>query len=160
MQTMYELLGIHKKVDKEKQNVENSKNNNQSVLKGRFKIQKSEDDKHLAFGWASISIDEAGEQLVDWQEDMIDPEELENAAYDFVRLYREGGEMHERGDCAILVESVVSQKKKWKPWAFLLGLFLWDGGLVFLSQMKMCGRRSRMELTLCSQLKERQKEWR
>lgn len=39
MQTMYELLGIHKKVDKEKQNVENSKNNNQSVLKGRFKIQ-------------------------------------------------------------------------------------------------------------------------
>ena len=65
MQTMYELLGIHKKVDKEKQNVENSKNNNQSVLKGRFKIQKSEDDKHLAFGWASISIDEAGEQLVD-----------------------------------------------------------------------------------------------
>lgn len=112
MQTMYELLGIHKKVDKEKQNVENSKNNNQSVLKGRFKIQKSEDDKHLAFGWASISIDEAGEQLVDWQEDMIDPEELENAAYDFVRLYREGGEMHERGDCAILVESVVFTEEK------------------------------------------------
>ena len=133
MQTMYELLGIHKKVDKEKQNVENSKNNNQSVLKGRFKIHKSEDDKHLAFGWASISIDEAGEQLVDWQEDMIDPEELENAAYDFVRLYREGGEMHERGDCAILVESVVFTEEKMEAMGIPVGTIpvgWWIGFLV------------------------------
>lgn len=43
---------------------------------------------------------------------MIDPEELEKAAYNFVRLYREGGEMHERGDCATLVESVVFTEEK------------------------------------------------
>ena len=91
---------------------------------------------------------------------MIDPEELENAAYDFVRLYREGGEMHERGDCAILVESVVFTEEKMEAMGIPVGTIPVDGGLVFLSQMKMCGRRSRMELTLCSPLKERQKEWR
>lgn len=26
------------------------------VLKGRFKITRSDDDRHLAFGWASVSI--------------------------------------------------------------------------------------------------------
>lgn len=71
------------------------------------------DEKRLAFG-GRIFHCESGEQLVDWQQDMIDPEELENAAYKFVRLYREGGEMHERGDCAVLVESVVFTEEKMK----------------------------------------------
>lgn len=79
---------------------------------GRFSVQKSSDEKRLAFGWASISQDESGKELVDLSEDVIDPETLENAAYEFVRLYREGGEMHERGDCAVLVESVVFTKEK------------------------------------------------
>ena len=68
------------------------------TLCGRFSIQKSSDEKRLAFGWASISQDESGAELVDLAE--------------FVRLYREGGEMHERGDCAVLVESVVFTKEK------------------------------------------------
>lgn len=112
MKSVYEILGIHKRYEKPVENVDNSEEKNLSVFKGRFKIQKSEDEKRLAFGWASISIDESGEQLIDWQDDMIDPEELENAAYNFVRLYREGGEMHERGDCATLVESVVFTEEK------------------------------------------------
>lgn len=82
------------------------------TLCGRFSIQKSSDEKRLAFGWASISQDESGTELVDLAEDIIDPDTLENAAYEFVRLYREGGEMHERGDCAVLVESVVFTKEK------------------------------------------------
>lgn len=84
----------------------------EQTVHGRFNIQKSSDDKRLAFGWASISQDENGAALVDLSEDMIDPETLENAAYEFVKLYREGGEMHERGDCATLVESVVFTKEK------------------------------------------------
>ena len=112
MKSLYDILGIHKNSRKRAVNVDKSSENDTSVLKGRFKIQKSEDDKRLAFGWASIAIDENGDQLVDWQEDMIDPEELEKAAYNFVRLYREGGEMHERGDCATLVESVVFTEEK------------------------------------------------
>lgn len=79
---------------------------------GRFKIAKSDDDKRLAFGWANVSVNAAGEQLVDYHEDMIDIEELEQAAYKFVEFFREGGEMHERGGCAVLIESMVFTKEK------------------------------------------------
>lgn len=84
------------------------------ILKGKFKIEKSNDDKMLAFGWASVAIRTSGEQIEDWQSDMIDPEDLEEAAYMFVELYREGGEMHERGGAAVLVESVVFTEEKMK----------------------------------------------
>mgnify|MGYP002626103247 CR=1 FL=1 len=84
----------------------------EAKVSGRFSIQKSSDEKRLAFGWASIALDEQGNQLEDQQQDIIEPETLEEAAYGFVRLYREGGEMHERGGCAVLVESVVFTKEK------------------------------------------------
>ena len=59
------------------------------TINGRFKIQKA-----------------------DGVGDIIDVEELEQAAYNFVELYREGGEMHERGGCAVLVESVIFTPEK------------------------------------------------
>lgn len=82
------------------------------ALKGKLTICKSNEEKQYAFGWASISVRADGEQLVDWQKDMIDPEDLEEAAYQFVRLYREGGEMHERGGAAVLIESIVFTPEK------------------------------------------------
>ncbi len=87
-----------------------------SVTKTRFTIKKSDEDKMQAFGWASVSIVENGEQVEDWQEDMIDPEDLEAAAYQFVRLYRDGGEMHEptKRVVATLIESVVMTEEKQK----------------------------------------------
>ncbi len=88
--------------------------NNSKQLKGRFQITKSNDDKMLAFGWANISIRANGEMIEDYQQDIVEPEELENAAYKFVELYREGGEMHERGGSAVLVESMVFTKEKMK----------------------------------------------
>ncbi len=84
------------------------------VLKGRFKVMKSDNEKMLAFGWASVSMRIDGEVIEDWQGDIIEPEELEDAAYEYVRLYGEGGEMHERGGVAVLVESVVFTKEKVK----------------------------------------------
>lgn len=83
-----------------------------NVLKGRFKIAKSDDEKMLAFGWASVSMRVDGKLIEDWQKDIVEPEELEKAAYKFVELYREGGEMHERGGVAILIESVVFTEEK------------------------------------------------
>lgn len=77
-------------------------------LEGKFEIQKSSEEKRLAFGWASVA------NIVDSQGDVIDAEELEQAAYKFVRFYREGGEMHERGGCAELVESIVFTPEKLK----------------------------------------------
>ena len=77
-----------------------------------FSIYKSDDDRRLVFGWASIAIRTDGTQIEDWQGDMIDPEDLEEAAYQFVKLYREGGEMHERGGVATMIESVVFTEEK------------------------------------------------
>lgn len=90
------------------------KKNTSEALSGRFEIMKSNDDRMLAFGWASVSMRVNGEVIEDWQQDIIEPEELENAAYNFVELYREGGEMHERGGAAVLVESVVFTEEKLK----------------------------------------------
>lgn len=82
------------------------------ILKGHFKIIKSDNEKMLAFGWASVSIRADGELIEDWQGDIIAPCELEEAAYEYVRLYGEGGEMHERGGVAVLIESVVFTEDK------------------------------------------------
>ncbi len=82
------------------------------IVKSRFKIEKSNDEKMLAFGWASVAVRADGEQIEDWDGDIIDPETLEEAAYNYVRLYRDGGEMHERGGVAELVESVVFTLEK------------------------------------------------
>lgn len=82
------------------------------IIKGKVQITKSDDDKMLAFGWASVSITADGEEVVDYQEDIIEPEDLENAAYNFVEFYREGGEMHERGGAAVLIESIVFTEEK------------------------------------------------
>ncbi len=82
------------------------------TISGRFKIQKADDDKRLAFGWASASANIKGEVVEDSYGDIIDIDELEQAAYKFVELYREGGEMHQRGGCGVLVESVIFTPEK------------------------------------------------
>lgn len=95
--------------------------NPDNVLKGRFKIMKSDDEKMLAFGWASVSMRIDGEVIEDWQKDIVEPEELEKAAYEFVLLYREGGEMHERGGAAVLIESVVFTEEKMQAMGIPVG---------------------------------------
>lgn len=105
---------IHGEEGKSPHNVDNARESPKEVLKSKFKIQKSNDEKKLAFGWANISMTESGEQIEDWQQDMIDPEVLEQAAYNFVELYREGGEMHERGGVAVLIESMIFTEEKMK----------------------------------------------
>ena len=92
--------------------IESAEDRQEKILKSRFKIMKSDDEKMLAFGWASVSMRIDGELIEDWQRDIVEPEELESAAYEYVRLYREGGEMHERGGAAVLIESVVFTEEK------------------------------------------------
>lgn len=113
MKNFYDILGLDKSIAMTQQE-EMGEETETAILKGKFQIKKAEDEKRLAFGWASVALEETGEQLIDWQKDMVEPEELEEAAYRFVRLYREGGEMHERGGCATLVESVVFTEEKMK----------------------------------------------
>lgn len=84
--------------------------------KQTFSIFKTDDDKRLVFGWASISITVDGEQLEDRQKDIIDPEDLEEAAYEYVLNFRDTGEEHistmrKKGK---LVESCVFTEEKQK----------------------------------------------
>jgi hypothetical protein len=63
------------------------------VWEGTF--SKLDDDKHVAFGWASVvSVD--GEPVTDKQGDEIDWEDLEKAAYAYVMKSRKGGSQHRR----------------------------------------------------------------
>lgn len=79
-----------------------------------FNIYKSDDDKRLVFGWASVSIRTDGTQIIDHQGDILDPEDLEETVYDYVLKFRDAGEEHisflrKKGK---LVESCVFTKEK------------------------------------------------
>lgn len=85
-------------------------------VKKEFSIFKTDEDKRLVFGWASIALTVDGEQLEDRQSDMIDPEDLEEAAYEYVLNFRDTGEEHiptmrKKGK---LVESCVLTAEKQK----------------------------------------------
>jgi len=77
-----------------------------------LKVIKSDDDKNLVFGWANVAIRVDGEQIVDYQQDAIDPEELEMAAYKYVAEFGTSGEMHRRGGVGRIVESIIFTKEK------------------------------------------------
>ena len=81
-----------------------------------FSVYKTNDDKRLVFGWASISFTVDGEQLEDRQNDIIDPEDLEEAAYEYVLKFRDTGEEHIKSmrKKGKLVESCVFTAEKQK----------------------------------------------
>lgn len=80
-------------------------------------ISKMDTEKRQVFGWASI-VEIDGRPVVDLQGDIMTVEEIEKAAYDYVRKSRVGGNQHERdGDrprhVSDLVESfLVTPEKK------------------------------------------------
>lgn len=79
-----------------------------------FSVMKTDEDKHLVFGWASIATTVDGEPLEDLQRDIIEPEDLEEAVYQYVLNFRDGGEEHNptMRKKASLIESVVFTKEK------------------------------------------------
>lgn len=82
------------------------------LAKPTFAITKFDDERMLAFGFASVSVETDGERVVDSQDDIIEPGELERAAYDYVLRSRDGGVMHEQMGVARLVESFVATPEK------------------------------------------------
>lgn len=76
-----------------------------------FEIKKVDQDQQLVFGWLSIAQDAQGNTIVDADNDIIEPADLEKAAYTHVLKFRKAGENHESliGD---LVESMVFTKEK------------------------------------------------
>ena len=89
-------------------------NDNPTEDKQKFNIYKTDDDKRLVFGWANVAIRVDGEQIQDLQDDLIEPDNLEEVAYDYVLRFRAGGEVHnpDLRNKARLVESCVFTKEK------------------------------------------------
>lgn len=80
-----------------------------------FQISKAkdvEDEQGLVSGWANVAVNANGSIPLDWQDDIIEPDELEKAAINFMLDYRDSGVNHEGGSVGTIVESIVFTKDK------------------------------------------------
>jgi len=82
----------------------------------QFSITKIDDDKQYVFGWGSVSQTADGETVCDWQDDMIEPGDMEESAYNHVLNFRSTGERHEpdKRNKGTLIESCVFTEEKQK----------------------------------------------
>lgn len=114
----------------------NKSDNNQN-LDTSFKITKADDDKRLVFGWALVSATSDGKQIIDHQGDIVDQDELEEGAYEYVLNFRDAGEEHIASlrKKARMVESVVFTEEKLKamgipqgivPYGWWIGFYVDD----------------------------------
>jgi hypothetical protein len=71
------------------------------------KIMKVDAERQYVFGWASVAIAKDGSQVEDLQGDLIDPEDLEEAAYQYALKYRGSGVMHQGEPVGELIESLM-----------------------------------------------------
>lgn len=76
------------------------------------RVVKVDSDRRLVFGWANVSISKSGEQVTDSHNEQIDPEDLENAAYNFTLAFREMNADHEAPTLGQLVESMFFDAEK------------------------------------------------
>lgn len=82
----------------------------------QFHIAKADEDQRLVFGWALVSERTDGETIIDHQGDIVDPDELEKGAYEYVLNFRDAGEEHigTLRKKAKMVESCVFTPEKMK----------------------------------------------
>lgn len=99
-----------------------------------FKINKTNSERQIAFGFAMFSETADGEKVVDLQGDTITPEELESLAYNYVKNHRDVGQMHMTSGEGCVVESMVFTRDKIEalglgpnvPVAWWVGLYIKD----------------------------------
>lgn len=82
----------------------------------RVDIEKTDDERQVVFGWAYVS-ERSGERVVDHSGEWIEKTDLEDAAYAFNLVSREGDEAHTEEVKAHLVESFVATDEKLTKWA-------------------------------------------
>lgn len=66
-------------------------------LNKNIEVFKIDEDQRMVYGWASV-ITKDGEPVVDLQDDIIEPHELENATTEFMMDVRHAMAMHERDE--------------------------------------------------------------
>lgn len=91
-----------------------AKSYKQTLSDSSLNIIKADEDKRLVFGWALVSALKDGTKIVDHQGDIVDQDELEEGAYEYVLNFRDSGEEHmpDLRKKARLVESVVFTEEK------------------------------------------------
>ena len=78
----------------------------------KARIVKLDSDRQHIFGWASVAVAKDGTLLEDFQGDVIDTSELEQAAYQFVLEARESGVMHQGEAVGQMIESFMVTPEK------------------------------------------------
>ena len=102
-----------------------------------FRIEKADADKRLVFGWALVSALKDGQKIIDHQGDIVEQEDLEEGAYEYVLNFRDAGEEHigTLRKKARMVESVVFTAEKLKamgipegtvPYGWWIGFYVDD----------------------------------
>jgi hypothetical protein len=81
-------------------------------MEKEIQITKTLDDQNLVFGYANVAIRKNGETVVDYADDTIAPDDLEQAAYEFVRSYRAANVEHSGPQVGELVECLAITKQK------------------------------------------------
>jgi hypothetical protein len=66
-------------------------------LAGTYTVAKAVEPAQNVFGWFSVGAVASGEPVIDIDDDIIPPEELERASWDFVKSARMSGEEHDGG---------------------------------------------------------------
>ena len=77
-----------------------------------FRVAKLSEPKREVYGWASVSIGKDGTQLLDLQDDLIDPSNLEDVAHDFVLFSRAADVQHSGEPIGELIEACVVTPEK------------------------------------------------
>lgn len=91
-------------------------------------IVKRDDDKQIAYGWASI-FEVGGKPVVDRQGDMISAEEIRKTAHSFVQHSRVAKVLHEGDATGTIVESMVLDRDVQKALGIDLGKSGWWIGM-------------------------------
>ena len=82
-------------------------------VRGTFDVEKADDERQMLFGWFNVAAEADGTLVTDSHNEQITPEDLEDAAYNFVLKARASGEDHNGLQTdAVLVESVAFTDEK------------------------------------------------
>ena len=77
------------------------------MSESHFTVAKLDEDKHEVYGWASVSVKDGDRLLVDYDDEVIEPAELERAAHEYVMESGLANEMHAGEPVGKLIESLV-----------------------------------------------------
>lgn len=114
-------------------------------------ISKIDESQHLVFGWANVSVSKDGNVIIDSDDEQIDIEDLELAAYAFNLNFRESGVNHRGGAVGKMVESFVVTPEKLEKMGLApdsLPLGWWFG--VYIEDDEVFGKVQSGELSMFS----------